>query len=82
MPPIKNTVVRDWPDLTLVHPERGFLFVEVKAAKGTPTLGQLQVLLELSQAGIEAHTWRPADAAEALARLDNKGALQSARRVP
>jgi hypothetical protein len=77
--PWKNRGVNtdaDWPDLILVHAERGFFFVECKSQSGKVTTGQLQVLLMLNMAGVEAHTWRPSDHETVLTRLEIKGALQ------
>lgn len=50
-----------WPDLFLWHPHHGFLAIEVKVGKDTPTPEQLQVLDELARAGAQTLIAYPAD---------------------
>ncbi len=50
-----------FPDLVLVHPERGVLFVELKTATGRLTDNQKQWGADLEAAGAEYHLWRPDD---------------------
>lgn len=48
-----------FPDLVLVHPEHGVLFVELKAATGKVTTHQELWLASLRAAGARAVVWRP-----------------------
>lgn len=51
-----------FPDLTLVHPQRGLLkFRELKTAKGRVRPEQSQCLAALAATGADAAVWRPAD---------------------
>lgn len=50
-----------FPDLVLVHRERGLLFVELKAARGRLSETQKQWETDLLAAGAEHHVWRPDD---------------------
>jgi hypothetical protein len=51
---------RGFPDLMMVHPTRGGLFVELKTDLGKVTPEQQQWLDTLREAGFEAYCWRPA----------------------
>jgi len=50
-----------FPDLTMVHPQRGFLMAELKSEHGRVTAAQQQWLDALSAAGVEVAVWRPSD---------------------
>lgn len=50
-----------WPDLTLWHPRRGIIFVELKAEKGRVSPAQHEVLESLAAAGGRTFTWQPKD---------------------
>jgi hypothetical protein len=51
-----------FPDLVLVHPERGRLVVaECKSDRGRVTADQMRWLAAFSAAGVETHIWRPED---------------------
>jgi hypothetical protein len=50
-----------FPDLVLVHPERGVIFAELKTAIGKLSDAQNDWLLALYAAGAEAYVWRPRD---------------------
>jgi hypothetical protein len=50
-----------FPDLVLVHRQRGVIFAELKAQKGRPTAAQELWRADLEQAGAEYHLWRPSD---------------------
>lgn len=69
-----STSVTGWPDLTLWHPERGFMFVELKSQKGQLRPEQADVLASLEAAGVEVHVWRPSDWAAIQARLTGRAA--------
>lgn len=61
-----------FPDLVLVHPERGVIFAELKTAIGRCTPDQRKWLDTLTTAGAEAHIWRPADIQQIRTRLQRK----------
>lgn len=48
-------------DLVLVHPDRGLLFVELKANEGRLTEDQKCWGRDLEAVGAEYHVWRPDD---------------------
>ena len=50
-----------FPDLVLVHPERGVIFAELKTSIGRATPDQKLSLETLTAAGVEAYLWRPID---------------------
>lgn len=50
-----------WPDMVLVHPQRGALFRELKTQKGRLTRAQEEWLDRLTRAGLDTGVWRPAD---------------------
>ena len=50
-----------FPDLVLVHAERGVIFAELKSAIGKLSDHQQTWLATLKQAGAEVYVWRPAD---------------------
>ena len=50
-----------FPDLVLVHPERGVIFAELKTAIGKLSDAQNDWLTCLHAAGAEAYVWRPRD---------------------
>ena len=50
-----------FPDLVLVHPERGVIFAELKTAIGKLSDAQNDWLMCLHAAGAEAYVWRPVD---------------------
>ncbi len=50
-----------FPDLTLVHPQRGFLMAELKSATGRLSPAQAAWLDALHAAGVEVAVWRPGD---------------------
>ena len=58
-----------FPDLVLVHPERGVIFAELKTAIGKLSDAQNDWLMCLHAAGAEAYVWRPRDIAEIKTRL-------------
>lgn len=51
---------RGWPDLALFKEGR-FLLAELKTDKGKLTDKQVEMLADLSRAGVETHVWRPRD---------------------
>lgn len=59
--------IAGFPDLTLVHPSRGFVFAELKSDKGKLTDGQVDTLDLMAAAAVpcnnrvRVHVWRPAD---------------------
>lgn len=70
--------IAGFPDLTLVHPSRGFCFAELKAAKGRLTKRQRAVLDDMAAAAIGAskvrvHLWRPADMLDVIVPLLRDG---------
>lgn len=50
-----------WPDLAMVHPERGFILRELKAEKGRTSPDQNKWLHALIEADQDAAIWRPRD---------------------
>lgn len=50
-----------FPDLVLMHPERGVIFAELKTVKGRVSVNQLDWLRGLDHAGAETYVWRPTD---------------------
>ena len=58
-----------FPDLVLAHPQRGVMFVELKADTGRLSDAQVEWLQTLTDGGAEAHVWRPRDWDRILARL-------------
>lgn len=52
---------KGFPDLVLVHPQRGVLFRELKTDVGHVTAEQEAWLDRLAGAGCDAKVWRPAD---------------------
>ena len=50
-----------FPDLVLVHPQRGVRFRELKKHNGRITRDQNRWLADLLHAGADADTWRPGD---------------------
>jgi hypothetical protein len=59
--------IAGFPDLTMIHPDRGFVFAELKAEKGRVTDRQRHVLGLMGQAALGCggavwvHLWRPSD---------------------
>lgn len=71
---------RGYPDLTLVHPDRGIMFRELKRQNGKLTEQQIAWLQALDAAGVDAGVWRPSDWPRILIEL---GATErSADRAP
>ena len=58
-----------FPDLVLVHPKRGVLFVELKTDTGKLTHHQEQWATDLVAADAEYYVWRPKDWEEIKKRL-------------
>ena len=50
-----------FPDLTLVHPERGLIFAELKTARGRASPAQQRWIAALRDAGARVYLWRPDD---------------------
>jgi hypothetical protein len=50
-----------FPDLVLVHPRHGVIFVELKTERGTISAEQLAWQHRLQVAGARAYIWRPHD---------------------
>jgi len=50
-----------FPDLCLVHPARGTIFVELKVGKNEVSNTQWEWINALEDAGQEVHVWRPKD---------------------
>jgi hypothetical protein len=48
-----------FPDLTIVHPERGLLFAELKTATGRLSRNQVLWITTLEDAGARVFVWRP-----------------------
>ena len=53
--------VAGFPDLVLVHPERGLVFAELKSEKGRMTAAQREWVVAIKTAGGEVHVWCPCD---------------------
>ena len=51
-----------WPDLTLVHPELGVIFAELKTDRGRLAPHQLEWRDRLTASGARWECWRPRDA--------------------
>ena len=56
-----NTGDQGFPDLVMVHPIRGTIFVELKATKGVVSDTQWEWINALQDAGQEVYVWRPKD---------------------
>ena len=56
-----NTGDQGFPDLVMVHPNRGCIYVELKAPKGVVSNAQWDWINTLEDAGCEVHVWRPKD---------------------
>jgi hypothetical protein len=65
------TSVVGWPDLTLWRPGQ-FLMVELKTDDGPVTPEQMDLLVSLHAAGIDARIWRPRDWPEVQATLTGR----------
>ena len=50
---------KGFPDLCMVHPQRGFIMAELKTQQGKLSPHQLQWADALIKAGIEHYVWRP-----------------------
>ena len=61
-----------FPDLVLVHPERGLLFVELKTTHGRLSEHQKHWGSDLLAAGAEYYCWRPEDWTTIKTRLGAK----------
>ena len=64
-----NTGDQGFPDLCMVHPIRGTIFVEIKTDKGVVSNTQWEWLNTLEDAGQEVHVWRPKDLEKISERL-------------
>ena len=64
-----NTGDQGFPDLVMVHPARGTIFVELKATKGVVSDAQWDWINTLEDAGQEVHVWRPKDLEKISQRL-------------
>lgn len=60
---------RGFPDLVMVHPTRGCIFVELKTDRGRVSEHQVDWLDQLEKAGMEVHVWRPQNWDEITVRL-------------
>ena len=61
-----------FPDLVLVHPDRGLIFAELKSDKGKLSAMQIVWSEALTIAGQEVYCWRPKDIQEISTRLARK----------
>ena len=61
-----------FPDLVLVHPDLGVLFVELKTTKGRLSEHQTDWATDLLLAGAEYYCWRPEDWSTIKTRLGAK----------
>lgn len=60
--PVTGELGKGWPDLVLIHPVKGrAMFRELKAADGSVSDAQTEVLLALKDGGLDVGIWRPAD---------------------
>lgn len=62
---------RGFPDLVMVHPRKGCIFVELKTDKGRLSEHQVDWLNQLEKAGMEVHVWRPINWAAIRIRLES-----------
>lgn len=58
-----------FPDLVLVHPWRGLLFLELKSERGRVSEAQDAWITDLAAAGADVRVWRPSDLTEARHKL-------------
>jgi hypothetical protein len=61
-----------FPDLVLVHPDRGLIFAELKSDKGKLSAMQIVWSEALTIAGQEVYLWRPKDIQDISTRLARK----------
>ena len=62
-----------FPDLVLVHPNRGIIFAELKSETGAVSDAQFKWGSRIRAAGGEWKIWRPKDMDEIQRRLGHKG---------
>jgi hypothetical protein len=67
-----NTGDQGFPDLVMVHPSRGCIYVELKATKGVVSEAQWEWINTLEDAGCEVHVWRPKDLDKISTRLSKE----------
>ena len=67
-----NTGDQGFPDLVMVHPSRGCIYVELKATKGVVSNTQWEWINALEDAGCEVHVWRPCHLEKISERLARK----------
>lgn len=80
---VGDKAIAGFPDLTLVHEGRGFVFAELKSARGKLTARQQQVLDRMAGAAlvcrgkVRVHVWRPDDMMDVIVPLlrDGRGAV-------
>ena len=70
-----------FPDLVLVHADRGMVIAELKSAKGKPTTDQWAWLTMLARWNAHVYLWRPCDYDAVLAWLTGQGEAPEAGRV-
>ena len=64
-----NTGDQGFPDLVMVHPARGTIFVELKTDRGIVSNTQWDWINALKDAGQEVYIWRPKDIEQINTRL-------------
>lgn len=52
---------KGWPDLVLVHPDKGVIFAELKTDRGRLSDDQKAWIDLLDAAGAAVHVWKPSD---------------------
>ena len=67
-----NTGDQGFPDLVMVHPVRGTIFVELKGAKGVVSNTQWDWINSFQDSGEEVHVWRPCHLEKISERLARK----------
>lgn len=71
--PMRGTLGKGWPDLTLIKGDR-LIFAELKAdSGGHPTVTQKLILGRLALTGAEVYVWRPSHWNHILYVLSRRG---------
>ena len=66
-----------WPDLSMVHPDYGIVFAELKREGKHPTSEQVRVLAALARWNSQVYVWRPSNLTDVISYLQGTtGAME------